>query len=287
MQLQIERVSVAREDDAGLARAPRQDRRRARRAKEKPTALKAQWQAEKDGHHADRQDQGGASRRPAPRWPSAERARRSATGRRAALRHAAGAREAARREPTRARRAAQKRGRMLQARRSTRRTSPRPSRKWTGIPVDALLEGEIQKLVQDGGAAAPARGRPGRGHRRGVERRAARARRAAGSRTGPSARSCSSGPTGVGKTELARALAEFLFDDERAMIRIDMSEYMEKHTRGPPDRRAPRLRRLRRGRPAHRSGPPPARTRSSSSTRSRRRTPTSSTCCSSSSTTAA
>src|SRR3989442_3804785 len=38
------------------------------------------------------------------------------------------------------------------------------------------------------------------------------------------------GPTGVGKTELARALAEFLFDDERAMIRIDMSEYMEKHT---------------------------------------------------------
>ena len=42
--------------------------------------------------------------------------------------------------------------------------------------------------------------------------------------------SCSSGPTGVGKTELARALAEFLFDDERAMVRIDMSEYMEKHS---------------------------------------------------------
>ena len=55
---------------------------------------------------------------------------------------------------------------------------------------------------------------------------------AAGSptRTGPSAASCSSGPTGVGKTELARALAEFLFDDERSMVRIDMSEYMEKHS---------------------------------------------------------
>ena len=49
-------------------------------------------------------------------------------------------------------------------------------------------------------------------------------------RTGRSARSSSSGPTGVGKTELARALAEFLFDDDRAMVRIDMSEYMEKHT---------------------------------------------------------
>ena len=49
-------------------------------------------------------------------------------------------------------------------------------------------------------------------------------------RTGPPARSCSSGPTGVGKTELAKALAEFLFDDERAMVRIDMSEYSEKHS---------------------------------------------------------
>ena len=49
-------------------------------------------------------------------------------------------------------------------------------------------------------------------------------------RTGRSARSFFSGPTGVGKTELARALAEFLFDDENAMVRIDMSEYMEKHT---------------------------------------------------------
>ena len=49
-------------------------------------------------------------------------------------------------------------------------------------------------------------------------------------RTGRSARSCSWGPTGVGKTELTKALAEFLFDDEAALIRIDMSEYMEKHS---------------------------------------------------------
>ena len=56
------------------------------------------------------------------------------------------------------------------------------------------------------------------------------------------------GPTGVGKTELARALAEFLFDDEQAMVRIDMSEYQEKHTVVAADRRAAGLRRLRRGR---------------------------------------
>ena len=62
------------------------------------------------------------------------------------------------------------------------------------------------------------------------------------------------GPTGVGKTELARALADFLFDDERAMVRIDMSEYMEKHAVSRLDRRASGLRRLRRGRAAHRGG---------------------------------
>ena len=66
------------------------------------------------------------------------------------------------------------------------------------------------------------------------------------------------GPTGVGKTELARALAEFLFDDEQAMVRIDMSEYMEKFSGPRLDRRAARLRRLRGGRPADRGGPAPA-----------------------------
>ena len=63
-----------------------------------------------------------------------------------------------------------------------------------------------------------------------VRRRAPLARRACRTPTGPVGSFSSSGPTGVGKTELARALAEFLFDDEQAMVRIDMSEYMEKHT---------------------------------------------------------
>ena len=69
------------------------------------------------------------------------------------------------------------------------------------------------------------------------------------------------GPTGVGKTELARALAEFMFDTQDAMVRIDMSEYMEKHSVVAPGRRAARLRRLRGGRPAHRGRAPAARTR--------------------------
>jgi len=100
---------------------------------------------------------------------------------------------------------------------------------WTGIPVNRLLEGEVQKLVH----------MEDRLHDRVVgqeEATLAVANALRRSRAGLSdpARPIGSfiflGPTGVGKTELARALAEFMFDDERAMVRIDMSEYMEKHT---------------------------------------------------------
>ena len=93
-----------------------------------------------------------------------------------------------------------------------------------------MLEGEMQKLLTMEERLHAARRRPGRGDRGGGERGAPRPRRACRIRTGRSAASSSSGPTGVGKTELARALAEFLFDDEQAMVRIDMCEYMEKHT---------------------------------------------------------
>ena len=66
------------------------------------------------------------------------------------------------------------------------------------------------------------------------------------------------GPTGVGKTYLAKELARFLFNDPNAMTRFDMTEYMEKHTAAAPDRLASRLRGLRRGRPAHRGRAPEA-----------------------------
>ncbi|MFC1551985.1 ATP-dependent chaperone ClpB [Candidatus Latescibacterota bacterium] len=101
--------------------------------------------------------------------------------------------------------------------------------KWTGIPVSKLLEGEREKLVlmED------------RIHDRVIGQNEAvrvtadavrRARAGLGDRNRPIGSFMFLGPTGVGKTELARALAEFLFDDDHAIVRIDMSEYMEKHS---------------------------------------------------------
>jgi len=100
---------------------------------------------------------------------------------------------------------------------------------WTGIPVSRLLEGETEKLIQ----------MEERLHRRVVGQDAAveavanalrRARSGLQDPDRPIGSFVFLGPTGVGKTELARALAEFMFDDERAMIRLDMSEYQERHT---------------------------------------------------------
>jgi ATP-dependent Clp protease ATP-binding subunit ClpB len=100
--------------------------------------------------------------------------------------------------------------------------------RWTGIPVERLLEGETEKLIH----------MEERLHDRVVGQdeaveAVANALRRARSRLQDPNRPIGSfvflGPTGVGKTELARALAEFMFDDERAMVRLDMSEYMEKH----------------------------------------------------------
>jgi ATP-dependent Clp protease ATP-binding subunit ClpB len=101
--------------------------------------------------------------------------------------------------------------------------------KWTGVPVTRMLEGEMQKLLrmedslksrvvgQDAAVVA-------------VSNAVRRSRAGLGDDRRPIGSFLFLGPTGVGKTELARALAEFLFDDERAMIRLDMSEYMEKHS---------------------------------------------------------
>jgi len=100
---------------------------------------------------------------------------------------------------------------------------------WTGIPVSKLLQGEIDKLIH---MEERLRERVV-GQEVALEKVANAIRRARAGLQDPN-RPIGSfmflGPTGVGKTELARALAEFLFDDERAMVRMDMSEYMEKHT---------------------------------------------------------
>jgi ATP-dependent Clp protease ATP-binding subunit ClpB len=101
--------------------------------------------------------------------------------------------------------------------------------KWTGIPISKMLEGEVKKLVtmEDRLRLRVV------GQDQALERVANAIRRSRAGLSDPK-RPIGSfiflGPTGVGKTELARALAEFLFDDERALLRIDMSEYMEKHS---------------------------------------------------------
>ncbi len=101
--------------------------------------------------------------------------------------------------------------------------------KWTGIPVSKMLEGEVKKLVT---MEDRLRHRVV-GQDEALERVSNAIRRSRAGLSDPK-RPIGSfiflGPTGVGKTELARALAEFLFDDERALLRIDMSEYMEKHS---------------------------------------------------------
>jgi ATP-dependent Clp protease ATP-binding subunit ClpB len=100
--------------------------------------------------------------------------------------------------------------------------------KWTGIPVSRMLEGEVKKLVQ---MEERLRDRVvGQDEALGTVANAIRRSRAGLSDPKrPIGSFIFLGPTGVGKTETARALAEFLFDDEQAMVRIDMSEYMEKH----------------------------------------------------------
>ncbi len=114
------------------------------------------------------------------------------------------------------------------ARRSTEEDIAGIVSKWTGVPVSKMLEGEMQKLLhmeenlrrrvvgQDAALIA-------------VANAVRRSRAGLGDTRRPIGSFLFLGPTGVGKTETARALAEFMFDDERAMIRIDMSEYMERH----------------------------------------------------------
>jgi ATP-dependent Clp protease ATP-binding subunit ClpB len=100
---------------------------------------------------------------------------------------------------------------------------------WTGIPVDRLTQGETEKLLNLEGEL----GKRLVGQKRAVSAVADAVRRSRAGVSDPDRPTGSFlflGPTGVGKTELAKALAEFLFDDEKAMIRIDMSEYGEKHS---------------------------------------------------------
>ncbi len=225
MQIGIERVSVARESDpVSKERLARLDAELAE-LREKSAALKAHWQAEKAAITAIGKI---TEETEAARMAIEEAKRRGDLERASRLQYGTLAELDARLKVENERLAElQKSQRMLKEEVDEEDVAETVA-KWTGIPVTRLLEAEVQKLVQ----MEERLGRRVVGQSEAIVAVANAVRRARSGLSDPQ-RPIGSflflGPTGVGKTELARALAEFLFDDERAMIRIDMSEYMEKH----------------------------------------------------------
>ncbi len=225
MQLQIERVSVAREtDEVSKERLAKIDAELAELG-ERAAGLKAQWQAEKS---AITQIGKIKEEIEAARQGMADAERRGDLNRAAELRYGTLLDLEKRLQAENARLAGlQKSGKMLKEEVDEEDVAQTVA-KWTGIPVSRLLEGEVQKLV--GMEERLARRVVGQTEAiRAVANAVRRARSGLSDPNRPIGSFLFLGPTGVGKTELARALAEFLFDDERAMVRLDMSEYMEKH----------------------------------------------------------
>jgi ATP-dependent Clp protease ATP-binding subunit ClpB len=226
MQLQIERVSLAKEtDEPSRERLEKLDRELAD-LRERSGGLKARWQAEKGAIGQIRTIK---AEMDAARTQMADAERRGDLARAAELRYGILHGLEQRLEAENARLAERPgEGRLLKEEVDEEDVAEVVA-KWTGIPVTRLLEGEVRKLVamEDRlarrvvGQAAPLAA---------VSNAVRRARSGLGDPNRPIGSFLFLGPTGVGKTELARALAEFLFDDERAMVRLDMSEYMEKHT---------------------------------------------------------
>jgi ATP-dependent Clp protease ATP-binding subunit ClpB len=227
MQLEIELQSLGSDDDAGTVARREQLERTLAEEKERSAAMHAEWQREKAtiGAVAEVQEKLEQAR------IDLERAQREAElGRAAELQYGTIP------ELEKQLEAAES------AESSTDGAGPKFLKeevdaedvaevvaKWTGIPVSRLMEGEIEKLVhmeerlhqrvvgQDEAVSA-------------VASALRRSRAGLADPNRPIGTFLFLGPTGVGKTELARALAEFMFDSEEAMIRLDMSEYMEKHT---------------------------------------------------------
>jgi ATP-dependent Clp protease ATP-binding subunit ClpB len=224
MQLDIELEALSKEkDDASVARREAIERERAELA-EQSAAMKAQWQAEKDAISEIRE----TKERLEQAHREVERAEREANLERAAeLRYG----EIPELERTLTELEQAQSGRtettFLKEEVDAEDVAEVVS-KWTGIPVSRLMEGEVEKLIhmeerlhqrvigQDEAVEA-------------VANALRRARAGLQDPNRPIGTFLFLGPTGVGKTELARALAEFMFDSQDAMVRIDMSEYMEKH----------------------------------------------------------
>ena len=222
-QLEIERVALAKETDAvSHERLDALDEELAN-LQEQSAAMKAHWQAEKDAIDTIRElkEQLEAKRSEVEREADLEKAAEIRYGQLPELEHRID-------EATKVLDELQASQKMLKEEVDEEDIAEVVS-KWTGVPVSRLMEGEMHKLVrleevlhervvgQDEAVHA-------------VANAIRRSRAGLSDPHRPIGSFLFLGPTGVGKTELARSLADFLFDDERAMVRIDMSEYMEKHS---------------------------------------------------------
>jgi ATP-dependent Clp protease ATP-binding subunit ClpB len=225
LQLEIERQALLKETDAHSVERRKQIERELAKLREESTAQKARWQAEKEAIARIRKLKERIEQLKAEEQKF-ERAGELAKV--AEIRY--GKITAAEKELKLAQErfaSVQKDAPMLKEE-VDEEDIARLVSKWTGIPVGRLLEGEAQKLVH----MEERLKQRVVGQEDALERVSNAVRRSRAGLSDPK-RPIGSfiflGPTGVGKTELARALAEFLFDDEKLMIRIDMSEYMEKH----------------------------------------------------------
>ena len=226
MQLEIEREALRKEKDKASKERLEKLEKELADLKEEKNQLSLHWQQEKDAIQASRQLKEELERvrtqiEQAQRTGEYARASELQYGRLPDLESRIKEQEARLAELQRAKR-------MLKEEVDEEDIAAVVSR-WTGVPVSRLMEGEVQKLLK----------MEERLHRRVVGQDEAivavanairRARAGLQDPNRPLGSFIFLGPTGVGKTELARALAEFLFDDEQATIRIDMSEYQEKHT---------------------------------------------------------
>jgi ATP-dependent Clp protease ATP-binding subunit ClpB len=226
MQLEIERQALLKETDAHSVERRAQIEKELAKLREDSSGRKARWQAEKDAISKIRKMKEQIEQL------KAEADRYERTGdlaKVAEIRYGKIAQAEAEAQKAQERFATLQKGARILKEEVDEEDIAKLVSKWTGIPVGRLLEGEAQKLVHMeerlrqrvvGQEDALAR----------VANAVRRSRAGLSDAKRPIGSFIFLGPTGVGKTELARALAEFLFDDEKLMIRIDMSEYMEKHT---------------------------------------------------------
>jgi ATP-dependent Clp protease ATP-binding subunit ClpB len=226
MQLEIERQALLKETDAHSVERRKHIEKELAKLREDSSARKARWQAEKEAISKIRKlkEQIEQLKAEADRYERSGDLAKVAEIRYGKIAQAESQAQKAQEQFA----ALQKNVRMLKEEVDEEDIAKLVS-KWTGIPVGRLLEGEAQKLVhmeqrlrQRVVGQDDALGR--------VSNAVRRSRAGLADTKRPIGSFIFLGPTGVGKTELGRALAEFLFDDEKLMIRIDMSEYMEKHS---------------------------------------------------------